>query len=224
MREGWPDGGTRRRAHTGCPVGRIPALRTSEGKEPVINRVRQLRKERLMTLDVLAERAGVTKSYLSKVERGHSVPSIAVGASLARALDVPLDTLFTDAEEVSDVTVTRAGDRQPLTSGEEPGSRYEGIALRAGTKRMTPFMLYPPHDADPLPFRDHPGEEFLFVHEGEIELYFPAKSVTLGPGDSAYFKATAPHKVGSLGTERAAVLLLVCDDRDAPGTPHPHLP
>lgn len=177
-----------------------------------------------MTLEALAERSGVTKSYLSKVERGRSIPSIAVGASLAKALDVPLDTLFTDAEELADVTVTRAGERQPLTSGEGTGSRYEGIALRAGTKRMTPFMLHPPHDAAPAPFRDHPGEEFVFVHEGRAELHFPARTITLGPGDSAYFKATTPHKFASLGTERAALLLVVCDDRDTTGTSHPHLP
>ncbi|MFD1831257.1 helix-turn-helix domain-containing protein [Streptomyces desertarenae] len=190
----------------------------------MINRVRQLRKERLMTLEALAERAGVTKSYLSKVERGQSVPSIAVSASLAKALDVPLDTLFADAEELAEVTVTRAGERQPLTSDREPGTRYEGIALQAGSKRMTPFMLHPPHDTGPVPFRDHPGEEFLFVHRGRAELIFPSRTVTLETGDSAYFKATTPHKVRSLGAERAALLLLVADDRSGTETPHPHLP
>ncbi|MGX2992940.1 helix-turn-helix domain-containing protein [Streptomyces sp. JNUCC 64] len=188
----------------------------------MINRVRRLRKERLMTLEALAARAGVTKSYLSKVERGQSVPSIAVSVSLAKALDVPLDTLFSDAEELAEVTVTRAGERLPLTPGDEPGSRYEGMALRAGTKRMTPFMLYPPHDAGPVPFRDHPGEEFLFVHQGEAELLLPSRSIPLAAGDCAYFRATTPHKVRSLGAERATVLLLVCDDRDGTGEPHPH--
>ncbi|MEV7797429.1 XRE family transcriptional regulator [Streptomyces sp. NPDC087512] len=177
----------------------------------MINRVRQLRKERLMTLEVLAERAGVTKSYLSKVERGHSVPSIAISASLAKALGVPLDNLFADAEELADVTVTRAGERQALTASDEPGTRYEGIALQAGTKSMTPFMLYPPHDVGPVPFRDHPGEEFVFIHEGQAELVFPSHAITLDPGDCAYFAATNPHKLRSLSPERATVLLLVSD-------------
>ncbi|MBH5337760.1 helix-turn-helix transcriptional regulator [Streptomyces pactum] len=190
----------------------------------MINRVRQLRKERLMTLEALAERSGVTKSYLSKIERGRSTPSIAISAALARALDVPLDTLFVDAEQLTDVAVTRAGERRALTPGEGPGPRYEGIALQAGSKRMTPFMLHPPHDASAVPFRDHPGEEFLFVHTGRAELLLPSGSVELEPGDSAYFRATTPHKVRSLSTERAAVLLLVCDDGTGPETPHPHLP
>ncbi|WP_207944674.1 helix-turn-helix domain-containing protein [Actinomadura rubrisoli] len=190
----------------------------------MFNRVRQLRKERLMTLETLAERAGVTKSYLSKVERGQSTPSIAVSAALARALGISLDSLFADAEQLADVTVTRAAERQWLTPEDEAGSRYEGIALQASTKQMTPFMLYPPHDAGPVPFRDHPGEEFLFVHHGRAELFFPSRSVVLEPGDSVYFKATTPHKVRSLGPERAALLLTICDDRSVPDTPHPHLP
>lgn len=177
-----------------------------------------------MTLEVLAERSGVTKSYLSKVERGRSIPSIAVCASLAKALDVPLDTLFADATELTEVTVTRAGERPALTSGDETGSRYEGIALHASAKRMTPFMLHPPHDTGALPFRDHPGEEFLFVHQGRAELILPSQTIELDAGDAAYFKATTPHKCRSLSEDRASLLLMVCDDRDAAQTPHPHLP
>ncbi|MEU3823134.1 XRE family transcriptional regulator [Streptomyces sp. NPDC030392] len=178
----------------------------------MINRVRQLRKERLMTLEALADRSGVTKSYLSKVERGHSVPSIAVCASLAKALGVPLDHLFADAEELLEVVVTRAGERQALTAADEPGTRYEGMALGAGTKSMAPFMLHPPNDADHVPFRDHPGEEFIFVHEGEAELILPSRRIPLGTGDCAYFKASTPHKIRSVGARRAAVLLLVTND------------
>ncbi|WP_307806731.1 helix-turn-helix transcriptional regulator, partial [Streptomyces sp. FH025] len=99
----------------------------------MINRVRLLRKERLMTLEALAERSGVTKSYLSKIERGQSVPSIAVCASLAKALEVPLDSLFTEAEGLDEVTVTRAAERRSLTSPDEPGTRYEGMALNTGS-------------------------------------------------------------------------------------------
>ncbi|WP_424215686.1 helix-turn-helix domain-containing protein [Streptomyces sp. BI20] len=182
--------------------------------------MRQLRRERLMSLDALADRSGVTKSYLSKVERGLSTPSIAVGAALARALDVPLDRLFVDSEGLgTDITVTRAADRRPLTPADEPGTRYEGIALQAGGKRMTPFMLHPPHDADASPFRDHPGEEFLFVHEGAAELLFPSGSVRLDPGDSVYFDATTPHKVRSLDPERRAAVLLLISEPDAHAHP-----
>ncbi|MFD8708084.1 helix-turn-helix domain-containing protein [Kitasatospora sp. NPDC059648] len=193
----------------------------------MINRVRQLRKERLMTLEALADLSGVTKSYLSKVERGHSLPSIAVCASLAKALGVPLDHLFADSEELVDVIVTRAGERQALTAADEPGTRYEGMALAAGTKSMAPFMLHPPHDADHVPFRDHPGEEFVFVHEGQAELILPSRSIPLHPGDCAYFKASTPHKLRSVGARRAAVLLLVAhDDADATvqQTSRAHLP
>lgn len=178
-----------------------------------------------MTLEALAERAGVTKSYLSKVERGQSVPSIAVGAALARALDVHLDRLFTDSEQLGDdITVTLAGERQLLTPGQENGTRYEGIALQANGKSMTPFMLHPDHDADHAPFRDHPGEEFLFVHAGRAELLFPHRAIELAPGDSVYFKATTPHKIRSLSEDRASVLLLVCADQESSEGLYSHLP
>ncbi|MFE4588818.1 helix-turn-helix domain-containing protein [Streptomyces laurentii] len=193
----------------------------------MINRVRRLRRERLLTLEALAERSGITKSYLSKVERGQSVPSIAVCAKLAKALDVSLDSLFADADDLDEVTVTRAAERRALTAPDEPGTRYEGMALDAGAKGMTPFMLYPPLDAGPVPFRDHPGEEFVFVHEGRAELILPSRTLTLDPGDCVYFKATTPHKLRSLGTGRATVLLLVSSDHDTADDarpPHSRLP
>ncbi|QRX95045.1 cupin domain-containing protein [Streptomyces noursei] len=80
---------------------------------------------------------------------------------------------------------------------------------------------------DPAPFRDHPGEEFIFVHEGQAELILPSRTIALDPGDCAYFKATTPQKLRSLGTRRAAVLLLVSSDYDTPDgarPPHSRLP
>lgn len=48
--------------------------------------LRAVRQQRGMTLEELAEATGLTKSYLSKVERQRSTPSIAVAMKLARAL------------------------------------------------------------------------------------------------------------------------------------------
>ena len=56
--------------------------------------LRAVRQQRGMTLEQLADATGLTKSYLSKVERQRSTPSIAVAMKLARALDVDVAQLF----------------------------------------------------------------------------------------------------------------------------------
>ncbi|MFC6933715.1 cupin domain-containing protein [Actinomadura yumaensis] len=106
------------------------------------------------------------------------------------------------------------GTRLPLRGHSATGRHQTNGAVHA----------LPPHDAGPSPFRDHPGEEFIFVHQGEAELILPSRTIQLQAGDSAYFKATVPHKTRSLSKERATLLLLVSDDRDPARTTHLHLP
>ena len=62
---------------------------------------------------------------------------------------------------------------------------------------MVPFMLYPCRADEPWsPFREHEGQEFVFVHRGSAELQTPSDTVRLDVGDSGIRgNATAPHAV-----------------------------
>ncbi len=187
-------------------------------------RLRLLRKQNRMSLEALAGLTGVTKSYLSKVERGLSVPSISTAMKLARVLNVEVGQLFAEDVEPELISVVRADERTPVAPAAGPGAaEYEGIATGVGGKAMAPFMMYPPPAPEDTSFKSHPGEEFFFVHEGEVELVFPDRTVVLGPGDSVYFKAEVPHRSRSLGERRAAVLVVIHDEPCAAagaGTPH----
>lgn len=56
-------------------------------------RLKLLRQQHGLSLEQLAQRSGLTKSYVSKVERGLSTPSIASALKLARALAVDVAQL-----------------------------------------------------------------------------------------------------------------------------------
>ncbi|MEH6416087.1 helix-turn-helix domain-containing protein [Pseudomonas sp. CGJS7] len=176
-------------------------------------RLRSLRKKYGWTIEALAEQTGLTKSYLSKVERGLSVPSIAVALKLAHAFKIDVEQLFSDnAGERASFTVVRAGERTPIArSGKAAKPAYEGIATQLSHKKLLPFMMYPPPDFAASEFKEHAGEELMFVHRGEVEVMFAGQSVQLGVGDSVYFDAQIPHRVRSLGKTQAQVLIVVYD-------------
>ncbi|WP_176518415.1 helix-turn-helix domain-containing protein, partial [Pseudomonas faucium] len=78
-------------------------------------RLKLLRKKLGITLEVLADKAGMTKSYLSKVERGLNTPSIAAALKLARALNVNVEELFAEEQAGQGrYSLVRQGERQAL--------------------------------------------------------------------------------------------------------------
>ena len=66
-------------------------------------RIRELRMERGMTLDELAQLADISASHLSRLERGQTAPSFRVAAEIARHIGVKPSELATIQREQSDV-------------------------------------------------------------------------------------------------------------------------
>ncbi len=161
-----------------------------------------------MTLEELAAGTGLTKSYLSKVERGHSVPSIAAAMKIARTLNVDVAQLFSDDPEAGSLTVERAVERA--------GDRHVPIAAGMLGKAMSPFVVRPGRQFASHPHPAHPGQEFAFVHSGTVELNHDGRIVELGTGDCAYFDAAVSHKFRQIGDDAATVVVVAYD---APGGP-----
>jgi transcriptional regulator with XRE-family HTH domain len=165
--------------------------------------LRAVRRQRGLTLERLAEQTGLTKNYLSKIERRQSTPSIAVALKLASALDVDVGRLFSDEAAEEKITVDRAHER----SGAD-GERYQALASALLGKSMSPFVVRPTGKLADDPHPEHAGQEFVFVHAGTVELDYGDQTVTLGPGDSAYFDASVSHKIRALGAEQAEVVVV----------------
>ncbi|BBZ65713.1 putative transcription regulator protein [Mycolicibacterium insubricum] len=172
--------------------------------------MRTVRRQRAQTLDELAAVTGLTKSYLSKVERGRSTPSVSAAIKIARALDVDVARLFSDDPTAASLTVERAADHA--------GGRSHAIAATMLGKAMAPFVVRPgtrftthPHAAA-SGHATHPGQEFLFVHRGRVELDHDGRITALDAGDCAYFDASVPHGLRRVGDESAEVVVVTYDE------------
>ncbi|OZI66771.1 helix-turn-helix domain-containing protein [Bordetella genomosp. 11] len=101
-------------------------------------RIRALRSERSWSLDVLADRSGVSRSAISLIERGESSPTALVLDKLAAALHVPLASLFErHAPEESPSPVSRAADQTVWT---DPASGYVRRHLSAAIPSPTQLV------------------------------------------------------------------------------------
>jgi len=176
-------------------------------------RLASFRKLNALTLEQVAERAALTKSYLSKLERGLSSPTIGTLLRLAKALDVSVDQLIGTSAQSSEILLVRAADRVPFSpSRERLGYTYEAIASERLDKAMTPFMMTPPFSVDAeQELVSHAGEELIYVVNGNMEVIFADHTVAMTAGDSLYFNASLPHRSRSLGNTPAQALVVVSD-------------
>ena len=166
--------------------------------------LRAVRTQHGMTLDDLAAATGLTKSYLSKVERGQSTPSIAAALKIARALDVDVAQLFSDDATATAITVERAVTASP--------DRHHPVAAAMLGKAMSPFVVRPGRQFTSHAHPSHPGQEFLFVHAGQAELSYRGETLTLAEGDCAYIDATVPHKLRQSGDAPTVVIVVAYDE------------
>lgn len=168
-----------------------------------------LRVQAGMTLEDLAQASDLTRSYVSRLERGLSTPSIGAALKLAKALRVPVEEVFAEPSDSDPVVIRRADaapDAAPHTAPHAP--RMVSSALP--DHKMVAFVLNPTDE----PVRNHPmshhrGEEILYVLKGQVVLQLAQRSETLRAGDSAHFNSSIPHKITSVGKQQASVLLVI---------------
>ncbi len=81
---------------------------------------------------------------------------------------------------------------------------YKSLAYGFAGRKMEPFMVrVPPKDEDSLTFNEHPGQEFIYVVKGKLEIRLDEKILVLEPGDSLYFTSKTPHALRGLDGQDA---------------------
>jgi transcriptional regulator with XRE-family HTH domain len=177
------------------------------------HRLRTLRRQQSLSLEQLGERTGLTKSYLSKLERGLSEPSISTVLRLAEAYGVGVSQLVGGGDGAAQdevVSLVRVADREVLQRrGLGNEYHYESLAGRRKVKAMEPFLVHPPREfPDASAVFPHPGEEFLLVLKGAIEVRVGEREFRLDTGDSLYFDSELPHRMRTVSRGAAEVLVV----------------
>ncbi|HXI79449.1 MAG TPA: cupin domain-containing protein [Verrucomicrobiae bacterium] len=170
-------------------------------------RIRSLRHARHVTLRQLAERAGVTESFLSQVEREVTSPSIASVQRIARALDLGIAELFADDQPHG--RVVRTADRRRISY---PGLSAVDEFLTAGSGGRLQVILTtlePGGGTGDEPYTHDSDEEVVIVLSGSLELWVADERHLLGEGDAITYSSRLPHRNRNAG-DGLAVILFCC--------------
>jgi transcriptional regulator with XRE-family HTH domain len=170
-------------------------------------KLRTLRKQAGLSLQQLAVKADVSAAAIHKIEQSGMVPTITTLLKVAGALGRPV-AYFVDEEEVaSDPTVfVRDGEQRPILTS-HTGIDLAGISgtygrfyLAGARATVVPGASSGDH------FLEHPGEELVYLLEGELEFVVNQQTYRMLPGDSLHFRTVQQHSWRNPGTEHAIAL------------------
>jgi transcriptional regulator with XRE-family HTH domain len=183
--------------------GKVAEFTTATERDKWANRlemcigreVRQLRRKHDMTVTELAELAGLSSGMLSKIENGHTSPSLTTLQSLASALNVSVTALMRKFEERRDATFVSAGGGLKIQRrGTRAGHEYRVLGHSLDEEiTMEPFVITLTDKSEVFPAFEHAGTEFLYVLEGRMDYHHGGATYVMGPGDSLFFDAEAAH-------------------------------
>lgn len=156
-------------------------------------KVLEFRKAQNLTIKHLAERANVTSSLLSQIERGLANPSINTLKSISKALDIPLYSFFIDYPDPHDLVV-REHERSRITFPSKEGYEYELLLPENNTNMKLILMELQPRSSSSENLINHRGEEVAHVTEGRVLLYLEDKKILLEHGDSVKILPNMNHR------------------------------
>ncbi len=183
---------------------------------PIARNLRRLREQQNLSISAVADRAGLSKSTLSKLERGNGNPSIDTLWGLARVLGVPFATLF---EEIGqpDVEVLRFTDA-PIVAGPGRGAPLDagidGVDLRhlesfEGRKKVEVYTVNLEAGTRLSSTAHTPGiVEHVVVVEGRVDVGPDGASAVLETGDRIRFPADRSHHYEALGAPARLIAIL----------------
>lgn len=161
----------------------------------IAQRVREYRNQLGFTVEQLAERSGISKGMLSKIENAQASPSLGTLVKLSAAISVPLTSLFRGLEEEHDALVVRAGQGvEIIRKGTRKGHHYQLLGeMRGPNKVVEPMLVTLNEHSEVFPLFQHPGVEFIYVLQGVVEYGYGADRYVLGPGDAIQFSGEVVH-------------------------------
>jgi transcriptional regulator with XRE-family HTH domain len=175
------------------------------------NRIRESRKARRLKLEELARASGISKALLSKIENAKVSSPISTYSRIARALGLSLSELFREEEGKGSCVVIRKNKGKRVSVGKAThGYQFESLGHKWPNTSFNPFLLtYLPQAQNPsFPNFTFEGEEFIFLLEGELEMFYGEEIHHLSPGDCIFLNGRVPHGGRAVGGKKAVALLI----------------
>ncbi len=154
------------------------------------NRLKELRVLKGLTQEELADRAELSKGFISQVERDLTSPSIATLMDILQCLGTTIGEFFNESPEEQIVF-----GRTDCFVKEDPQMKntIRWIVPNAQKNRMEPILLSLEAGGSTCPDTPHEGEEFGYVLQGSVNIRLGNRTCRARKGEAFYYTSDRPH-------------------------------
>lgn len=175
-------------------------------------RIKHLRLKKTMGLVELGRHTGLSASFLSQLETGRVVPTLRNLARISMVFSKDLSYFF-EPEPQKLFRVHRAKDRVrlPQTGVDEPAYLFESLGTFSPDRSLDPYFteFLPQKAGRESKVHQHPGNEFLFLLSGSLDVRHGEETYHITEGDGIYFDAGTSHGYVCVGDQPATAVIVI---------------
>jgi transcriptional regulator with XRE-family HTH domain len=170
-------------------------------------RIKKTRTSKNMTLRDVANRAGVSATLISDIERGKTSPTIKSLSKISKALDTSIVSFIED-RKTREVMLSRSSDRV-IVVHDKVNTTTMSLTRKIANGQMEVIEArYGPGASSRKPI-SHLGEKIIIVVDGRLELTIEDRTYSLESGDTLYFNSELPHQVSNPTNSQTRALWII---------------
>jgi transcriptional regulator with XRE-family HTH domain len=167
--------------------------------------LKQQRLAKGWTLDDLAQRSGLSKPFLSRLESGGRKASIAAVLILSEIFGVSLASMFETQTAMEPCLIVR---REETAPREAYGLNYVVLSQAGRHFNLRPIKVTVSLNRAGNEHYRHDGEEWIYVLSGKLTLSLAGQMYDLNVGDAVHFDSRLPHRIIARGKVAPEILLV----------------
>jgi len=175
------------------------------------DKIKTKRTQKNITLEQLANKAGVSKGLISQIENNRTVPSLPVLFNIIHSLDEDLKTFFEDMHDAinkGSVFIVRKGQEKLFEKEPVKGFSYKRILTRSVASQAADVVLLElKRNAGRKQMISTDAYECKYILKGKVEYQVEKEVFILEEGDTLFFDGRARHRLKNIGAADALVLI-----------------
>jgi transcriptional regulator with XRE-family HTH domain len=176
-------------------------------KKIVGKKLKSIRLKTDMTIQSLAEKSHVSSNMISRIERGLTIPSVEILMKLAGVFGKSINYFIEEVSTTHEVVFSSPGHRDKTVYDDDRNMRTESFTSGLRDPQFTSFFCtVQKGGTSGVQNMYHPGDELIYVLEGQIRVEIASEVHILNNGDSLSFKSHLPHRWDNTGHGDAKVI------------------